>query len=97
MAELTKIDPKDLLDHFDPMKEKGVIDDDIKLKGFKDEADLMANGTAEDKEFLQKQKDMLVKVQDRHDNMESWLNLVNSLVDKVNELKVRLDTLEKNP
>ena len=97
MAELTKIDPPDLLGQVDSAKNLQRIVDFIKLKGFKDEADLMANGTAEDKEFLQKQKDMLVKVQDRHDNMESWLNLVNSLVDKVNELKVRLDTLEKNP
>ena len=97
MAELTKIDPVDLLGHADAMKDKERIDEFIKTKGFKDEADLTANGTAEDKEMLQRYKDMAVKVQDHHDQLEGWTNLVNSLVDKVNELNGRADVLEKKP
>ena len=77
------------------MKKEQKIVDFIKARGFKDETDLMANGTAEDKEFLQKYKDISALGQDRHDTTEKCLNLINALVDKVNELNGRIDTLEK--
>ena len=94
MAELTKIDPPDLLGQVDSAKNLQRIVDFIKLKGFKDEADLMANGTAEDKVLLQKYIDIADLSQDHHNCMEKWLNLINSLVDNTNEVEDRIVALE---
>src|SRR3990167_109813 len=94
MADLIKLDPSNLLFQEYVVKKEQKIVDFIKARGFKDETDLMANGTAEDKEFLQKYKDISALSQDHHNCMEKWLNLINSLVDNTNEVEDRIVALE---
>lgn len=94
--ELKKVDPAGLLGHHASEGEEERINSFIKSKGYVDENDLEANGTAENKEQLKKFKDLAALGKDHHDQLEAWLLLANQLVDEVVTIKARLDALEKH-
>ena len=94
MPKLQKEDPASLLGHHrDDGDER--LKEIIKMRGYNSETDLKQRGNSEDKEILEKSKELAEMSRDHHNSLKTWLELVNKIVDEVEDIKTRLDNLEK--
>lgn len=95
MAKIEKHDPEPLLGQAVDENKGRLVNHIVKSLGFEDANDLNAHGSTADKDKLTKAQ----KVEDNtilhRDELSTWLNMINMLVDEVEAIKGRLDKLEK--